>query len=356
MVFRPPTVRESDGWRVDDSLAERVLVLDSLHALIALYFARPQSAERAAFALENRCGVPFDIIVAGIEWLFADGVIVERIGPPVPEWTMHVNKTRSLWWSYGWINACEYHLATYDSRFIPVTKEGRLESDELMKSYANNEVDQDRTKIVSTTEKLRLPDVEPSLIAINYGQKPNYLSQLRLQELSSVLSVVFGPVRKTQPSWNGAPLIFRTSPSGGARHPTEGYLISRNIEGLSPGLYHISIDPPTLAYVKAIEDLPDCYVTMLERSEFSIAAVIILTTVFERNMYRYRESRTYRTVHMDAGHICGSLEILLKHVGLRTFVQYGPDDQYLQDLIGSHPLEEGVQISIGIGTARRSDV
>ena len=355
LIFRPPSLSKSDGWIVEDVFAEKIFNLDDLHALAALYFARPQTAERAAAALINRCGLSFDAIMQVIERLSLDGVLIEKIESSISECAEHANKTRSLWWNYGWVNACEYHLATYNSRFIPATREGRLESNEVMKQYADVEKDSDRTKNYPKARRIELPSVSAQLIASPYGRESDDLKRVSLDELGSILSIVFGVVRKRRPAWNGAPLIFRTSPSGGARQPTEGYLVCRSVEGLSSGLYHISVDPPGLEHLKVFDDLPPCYTMMLQRSGFPISAVIVLTTVFERNMYRYRESRTYRTVHMDAGHLCGSLEVLLKNLGFRTFVQYGPDDRSLHELIGVHPLQEGIQISIGIGLEGRSD-
>ena len=33
-------------------------------------------------------------------------------------------------------------------------------------------------------------------------------------------------------------LLYKRSPSGGARHPVEVYLMSLRVRGLRPGLYH----------------------------------------------------------------------------------------------------------------------
>lgn len=43
--------------------------------------------------------------------------------------------------------------------------------------------------------------------------------------------------------------VFKTSPSGGARHPTEVYLYARDVEGLAPGAYHYAAADHSLEYL-----------------------------------------------------------------------------------------------------------
>jgi SagB-type dehydrogenase family enzyme len=123
------------------------------------------------------------------------------------------------------------------------------------------------------------------------------------------MSVAFGQLRgRILHSPDRAPLIRRTSPSGGARHPTEGYLVVAGVPGLADGSYHFG----TLDYKLRRVPLAAAMPTQLRRGE----ATIVLTSYFWRNMYRYREPRTFRTVHMDVGHIVATLELAAAGLGL----------------------------------------
>jgi hypothetical protein len=51
--------------------------------------------------------------------------------------------------------------------------------------------------------------------------------------------------------------VFRTSPSGGGRHPTEVYPCVRNVSGLEPGLYHYDGMAHELAWIGDPPDTAD---------------------------------------------------------------------------------------------------
>ena len=45
-------------------------------------------------------------------------------------------------------------------------------------------------------------------------------------------------------------LALKTSPSGGARHSIETYVVIRDVEGLRPGIYHYAPDRHTLEKIR----------------------------------------------------------------------------------------------------------
>src|SRR5947207_5573035 len=61
--------------------------------------------------------------------------------------------------------------------------------------------------------------------------------KLPLETVSQLLSLVWG-VRGYLYSPAFGKLLLKTSPSAGARHPGEVYLMALRVEGLRPGLYH----------------------------------------------------------------------------------------------------------------------
>jgi hypothetical protein len=60
---------------------------------------------------------------------------------------------------------------------------------------------------------------------------------LSAEELSLVLRYTFG-CRGYSRVADGVAVLSKTSPSGGALHPTEVYVLARDVEGVEPGLYH----------------------------------------------------------------------------------------------------------------------
>ena len=161
-----------------------------------------------------------------------------------------------------------------------------------------------------------------------------------VERIKYLLVCVFGKKGEKPCHWSDTPLIRRTSPSGGSRHPTEGYFLTGALQGIEQGFYHIQTDPPALRCLDACND--DLRASVSQKQSFPILGTIILTTVFERNMYRYREPRTFRTVHMDIGHNLASIEALGGALGLKTTIQLRVNEEVILKSIGASKLDEGV--------------
>jgi SagB-type dehydrogenase family enzyme len=80
----------------------------------------------------------------------------------------------------------------------------------------------------------------------------------------------------------------------------------------------------------------------LHMAPFVPQAFIVVTAVFGRNMYRYREPRTFRTIFMDVGHILGTCEMIASGVGIRSFVHHAINEVEVERVLGLSALHEGV--------------
>src|SRR5208282_1552387 len=100
-------------------------------------------------------------------------------------------------------------------------------------------------------------------------------------------------------------LFHKTSPSGGARHPGEVYLVALKVEGLIPGLYHYNARSHILELLRKgqMRDLAFQYCAGQAHAKHA-AALFLMTAVFRREMWKYRFARAYRLVLLDAGHLC----------------------------------------------------
>jgi SagB-type dehydrogenase family enzyme len=267
----------------------------------------------------------------------------ERIG----RWT----RTRREWASWGWPEAVEYHLTTYDYPFMEM---GDGTDRKRMDTYSSAEVDRDRQKSYVDAERRQLPSPHERLAPVPMVALHRRIDKqpLNFEVLASMLTLTFAEIERIKPKWSDAPLIRRTSPSGGARHPTEAYVVAECVPGLMPGWYHVKSSPPELERIRDSVDsvqLRALFPGVYHRAPFMVRAVVILTSVFERNMYRYREPRTYRSIHMDAGHLSGTLEMLAASMGIDHFVQYAADEEAVDSALGTHFLEEGFQLCIALG-------
>jgi len=137
---------------------------------------------------------------------------------------------------------------------------------------------------------------------------------LEADELSWLVWMAFGQTG-THSTYYGDRLA-KTSPSGGARHPTEAYLIVLDVEGIPAGAYHYDVEHHALE-----EIAPGDHSGVVERGllrgiplAFAPRVAFITGTRFERTMWRYREAFSYRSVHHDLGHLTETLRLLARAV------------------------------------------
>lgn len=278
------------------------------------------------------------------ELLIKRGILVDEDDAEVK----YFYDIKKSWEKYGWIESFKYHIATLDYPFQGNLKKASLK----MEQYQLEEADNLREKQYSPEKILKIY----SLPKVKREQKSRFEASLEdsfKRKLFRMLSMTFGYVQEAIPEWGGKELLFRTIPSGGARQPSEGYLYVKDIEELDSGWYYINGKKFTLEkisdYIIPNEIFEKSYSLAVSNTDINIRATIILTSVFEKNMYRYRESRTFRSIHMDIGFLLGALEELSDESEIASFIQYGLPESYFEGVLGLNYLEEGYQASIVLG-------
>ena len=121
-----------------------------------------------------------------------------------------------------------------------------------------------------------------------------------LTDLATLLRVTWGVQRWGVVKGQGR-IALKTSPSGGARHSLEAYVVARNVAGLPPGMYHY--DAATHELVHLGEGIPQerlCHVLASQRWFLGAGAFVVMSAVFERAMWRYPSSRVYRAILAEA--------------------------------------------------------
>lgn len=141
---------------------------------------------------------------------------------------------------------------------------------------------------------------------------------------------------------------FKTSPSGGGRHPTEIYLHAHRVAGLRAGLYHLNTRTHELELIGPPQE-PDALVELLGDQEWVAGSgcLVFYTCVLARSTWKYSTPRTYRMVHMDVGHLSQTCYLLAAALGLGMTFTGAIRDERLEDLLGidaAHELVMGCSV------------
>lgn len=175
--------------------------------------------------------------------------------------------------------------------------------------------------------------IETRVSVRKYTNKP-----LTLEELSYLLWCTQGVKRISS-----RPVTLRTVPSAGARHSFETYLLINNVEGLKPGLYRYLAIEHKLLEVNLELGIADKVVHSARNQVFvkTSAVTFIWSTVIYRMKWRYGE-RSYRYIHLDAGHVCQNLYLAALTVESGVCAIAAFDDDEINALLGLDGEEEFV--------------
>jgi SagB-type dehydrogenase family enzyme len=257
-------------------------------------------------------------------------------------------------WSSWSPHAAILHFGTKD---MPFTNSDD-ETIKRLRSYLKKSPQPDSFKSLSgrvTSRTTPLPEVasaNSSFISVLLERRTHREfspAPLELEHLSALLRYTWGVTGYIH-SWLLGPLPLKTSPSGGARHPCEVYVLSLRISGLPRGLYHYASDRHVL----------ECISTKVSRDKASeycagqawvdgAAAMFLTTAVFPRSMWKYRFSRAYRTVLADAAHLCQTFCLVATYLGLAPFCTMALKDSVIEHDLGIDGITESVLYVAGVG-------
>lgn len=173
--------------------------------------------------------------------------------------------------------------------------------------------------------------------------------EVSLEAISQLLSLVWGVTGYLYSSVFGK-LVHKTSPSGGARHPGEVYVMALRVKGLSPGLYHYH---PAHHYLKKISAKATPHRAWLycARQDYvrDAAALFLMTAVFRRTMWKYSFARAYRVVLLEAGHLCQTFCLVATWLGLAPFCTAALKDTLIEEDLAIDGIRESVLYVAGLG-------
>jgi SagB-type dehydrogenase family enzyme len=135
---------------------------------------------------------------------------------------------------------------------------------------------------------------------------------------------------------------LRSNPSSGNLHPTEGYVVMPQIEGLDlkPGLYHYA---PKEHGLELRAEFSAEQITRLLAPFPPSAFLFGLTSVHWREAWKYGE-RAFRYCNHDVGHAIGSARIAAAPLGWNMVLLDGISQETIATLLGTNRVEDFTEV------------
>jgi putative peptide maturation dehydrogenase len=173
--------------------------------------------------------------------------------------------------------------------------------------------------------------------------------------LELMLYAVFG-AQGIKSFADGVAAIKRTSPSAGALHPIEAYVLAINVQEIPVGLYHYEVGEHALARLE-IMDRTSARNLATEftagQAYFAEAhALVVHVARFDRNFWKYAQHRkAYKAVLMDSAHLSQTLHLTAAHLGLGAFYTAAINDGDIALRLRLRPVREAAIAINGFGIA-----
>ncbi len=268
--------------------------------------------------------------------------------------TARAKRPRRRWGSWHPI-ASDFHFATKDAPWASGEASDALDFEQLRQSASNPAPPPFKpVRGAGVALPVSRPAGEFAEVLLDrrtwrgFGRTP-----VTRRQLGTLLRLTFGATMHGRTLTN-ARVVFKTSPSAGARHPTEAYVLAVNVRGLARGLYHFSPDTNRLHIIKRGAS-DDTLVEYLSDQWWyrGAAALVLMTSVLPRVRWRYPHPRAYRSVLLDAGHICQTFCLVATWLKLAPFCTQATADSRIERDLGIDGVDEVLIYAAGVGTRPR---
>ena len=267
-----------DGDLVLENFATRIAVsAEPVTIDILNFFDRWRHRESLAAEMPQFGAASVHKAVKG---LIKYSLLVEE-GSPEAELGESIARTWRHWLPHG-----SYHFATKDAPFASPRQWARMAREfravapqpALTKSYPRVP-----TRLLPGASSDR--DQFLRVLLDRKTHREFSKAPLPLDKLATLLHYTWGAMGVIQ-SPNFGPLLHKTSPSGGARHPSEVYVAALRVKGLPRGIYHYNLRRHALELVKKGPVQRQVLSWALGQAHVGNAcAVCFMTASFPRSMY-----------------------------------------------------------------------
>lgn len=308
LVRLEPTVAGDWILSRDDRLHGHRVPASAAAAVVASFHATTREA-----LVSDISALAVDVVNVAqvVDWLLNQNYLVDPRGDE----TVATSDWLQRWNKNGWRAASKYHARTFGYPFEFYDTAGNSTEDaRRMVGYNRQAPDRERAKQKYVGARLSYTVPEPAAELNTFSSDAvgtpgaSTTKDLNHVNLLNLLSLVACPVGfATMPYPEAAPVLRKSSPSGGSRHPTELYVVTSGVDGIEDATFHVAATEHTMDSIDTVPIAPSEWVDLLGATT-SVSpqngwALLVYSSMFQRNRYRYREPRTFRTVHMDVGHL-----------------------------------------------------
>jgi SagB-type dehydrogenase family enzyme len=256
----------------------------------------------------------------------------------------------SAWDAWG-VEARFFHYASRNVHSVPVS----IDEVSFNRALRRRKAPPPPVKSYPRRPRIHLPDPShhlcdqlPEVLLTRRTHRSFGAGAVSLEQLSILLRLTWGFTSYIR--WPGlGRLPVKTSPSGGARHSLEVYLWSLCVADLAPGVYHYRADRHQLELLRSGK--AKGRVGMLcgyQEWVRNCSALFVMTSVLERVMWRYQNSRAYRVILLEAGHLCQTFCLVATWLGLAPFCTAALFDEKIERDLNLHA-DEPVLYAAGVG-------
>lgn len=269
----------------------------------------------------------------------------------------HMDHERE-WMDKGWLEPFHFHYHTNNLTKLNYSKDGEKKDQDRMQKYVNEETPPSNYKEIDSLAIQLKKGPTSSKIAIgdvftNNTYKPEEVKDgnFNFDKFSELMYLTAGEVTSKTLYVTGEH-VGKTSPSGGARHPIEVYVIAHHLESVNPGIYHYNVKKHCLNLVSGGDYSKFVKSHILKhpnRPGFVAKATLVYTCIFDRSMFRYREPRSYRVMNLDLGHVMQTTAMVATSLGMSTYRGYSLDEIEVEKLLQVDLLMESSMAFCAIG-------
>ncbi|PZQ45588.1 MAG: hypothetical protein DI551_06915 [Micavibrio aeruginosavorus] len=261
------------------------------------------------------------------------------------------------WHDKAWDHALRFHAHTNEQKKTDYSSDPKGLGDKaLMQQYVEAEMQPSSYKIFENAEIISLPKTEfpqadPFGKIVEGELYKDNSAPMNIGLFSKFLELGYGETGFRKMPVTGVH-VGKTVPSGGSRHPTEVYPIVLDVEGVDNGIYHYNVKDHSLECILK-GSFSDFVLKNLirhkDRLSFNPKVVFMYTIIFERSMFRYRESRSYRVMHYDLGHILQNTSYLARSMRQKCYRNYSLNEEEVEKVLNLDALHESAMAVAAIG-------
>jgi SagB-type dehydrogenase family enzyme len=332
---------ESGKLRIANYLTGKTFATNPVTLNLLSFFATPSTLQKAFVEFDSYSR---ESVAASIQKLIEAQLLLEQGSA---EWKRD-KQVESSW--ARWLPEGGFHFMTKNTPFVGLERP----IEEKMKMLSNTRTPP-QFKRIATASPIRLsaPEIQTDTFFETLHARRTHRefskAAVSLESVSNLLQSTWGVQGYLDTNVFGK-LPHKTSPSGGARHPVEVYLMALRVKGLSKGIYHYNAKDHLLAKIseKASAHMASEYCA--GQPYFGeAAALFIMTAVFARTMWKYGRARAYRVVLLETGHLGQTFCLTATRLGLAPFSTAALKDSVIEKDLGIDGISESVLYVTGVG-------